>query len=176
MKNIVLIGMSGVGKTQKGRYIAKRFGMNFLDTDSAIVEQEALTIDEIFTRFGENHFRNIEEDIIKRVAMLQDTVISTGGGIILRKSNMDFLKENSFIVYLKGNISTIVGNLNNSTTVRPLLKKSDDLYQSVYELYKFRENLYELYSHMVVDIENKSVEDIYNEVLNGYGEYITCGK
>lgn len=176
MKNIVLIGMSGVGKTQKGKYIARKTGMDYLDTDTAIVEQEGKSIDEIFTQYGEDYFRDIEEDIIKKVSMLQDTIISAGGGIILRKSNMDFLKENSFIVYLKGDINTIVDNLKDSNTIRPLLKNSEDLYKSVCELYKSREYLYELYSDRVVDIENKSAENVYNEVLTGYRQYITCGK
>ena len=59
MKNIVLIGMSGVGKTQKGKYIARKMDRNFLDTDRSIVEQEGITIDEIFTKFGENYFSSI---------------------------------------------------------------------------------------------------------------------
>lgn len=176
MKNIVLIGMSGVGKTQKGKHIAKKTGMDYLDTDTIIVEQEGITIDEIFTNYGENHFRSIEENVIKKVSRHDASVISTGGGIVLRKKNVDLLKDNGFIVYLKGNINTIVDNLNRSNTIRPLLKNSEDLYKSVYELYKSRESLYSLYSHITIDIEDKSNEDIYNEVLTGYNEYITCGK
>lgn len=176
MKNIVLIGMSGVGKTQKAKYIARKTGMDYLDTDAAIVEQEGLSIDDLFTKFGEDNFRNIEEGIIKKVSIFQNTVISSGGGIVLRKANMDFLKENSFIVYLKADINTIVQNLNRSNTIRPLLKNCADLYESVYELYKSRKELYELYSDRVVDIENKSIENVYNEVLKGYIEYIACGK
>ena len=176
MKNIVLIGMSGVGKTQKGKYIARRRGMDYLDTDTAIVQQEGISIDEIFIRFGEDSFRSIEEAIIKDLSRLENTLISAGGGIVLRKANMDSLKANSFIVYLKGDINTIVNNLKRSKTIRPLLKNSEDLYKSVSELYMSRQALYKLYSHITVDIEDKSIEDIYNEVLKGYNEYITCGK
>ena len=176
MNNIVLIGMSGVGKTQKGKYIARKTNMNYLDTDTAIVEEEGISIDEIFTKFGEDYFRNIEEEIIRKVSNLNNTVISAGGGVILRENNIDLLKHNSFIVYLKGDINTIVSNLSNSNTIRPLLKESPDLYKTVQNLYANREGLYKLYSHITVDIDNKSNEDIYNEVLNAYNEYITCGK
>jgi shikimate kinase len=176
MKNIVLIGMSGVGKTQKGKYIARKMQKNYLDTDTVIVEQECITIDEIFTKFGEKHFRSIEENVIKKISTLENSVISAGGGIVLRKTNMELLKASSFIVYLKGDINTIVDNLKQSNTIRPLLKNSEDLYKSVCELYKSREGLYQLYSHITIDIKNKSNKDIYNEVFSAYNEYITCDK
>lgn len=176
MKNIVLIGMSGVGKTQKGRYIARKMDRLFIDTDAAIVESQGLSIDHIFDQFGEDYFRNIEDGIINRVSELQNMVISTGGGVILRHHNMINLKGNGFIVYLKAEVPTIINNLNKSKTIRPLLKDSPDLYKSVDQLYKFREYLYRAYSDLIIDIEDKSKKDIYNEVLKAYKEYITCGK
>ncbi len=176
MKNIVLIGMSGVGKTQKGRYIARRMNRDFIDTDAAIVESQDLTIDDIFQKYGELYFRNIEEQMIEKVSKLDNTVIATGGGIVLRSSNIAYLKQNGFIVYLKADVDTITNNLSYSKTVRPLLKQNPDLYQSVYDLYKSREDLYQSCGDITIDIDKKSMELIYNQVIVGYNEYITCDK
>lgn len=176
MKNIVLIGMSGVGKTQKGKYIARNMDWNFMDTDSLIVQQEGITIDHIFTKYGEDYFRNVESDLIKNISKLGNNVIAAGGGVILRKENMDNFRKNGFIVYLKGDILTIVDNLNRSRTVRPLLKGNDNLYKKVSDLYQSRESLYSSYSHITIDIEAKTPNDIYNEVIKAYNEYITCDK
>ena len=176
MKNIVLIGMSGVGKTQKGKYIARNIDWNFMDTDSLIVHQEGMSIDQIFTNYGEEYFRNIETDLIEKISKLQNNVIAAGGGVILRKENVDHLKKNGFIVYLKGDILTIVDNLKRSRTIRPLLKNTDNLYKKVSDLYQLRESLYSSYSHITIDIEAKTPNDIYNEVIKAYNEYITCDK
>lgn len=176
MVNIVLIGMSGVGKTEKGKYIARKMDKDFIDTDFAITVKEGLSIDEIFTNYGEEHFRNIEEEIIKQVSQIESIVISTGGGIILRESNIECLKSNGFIVYLESEVGTIVKNLINSKTIRPLLKDSPDLYQSVYKLYQSRKRLYQSYSDLIINVEDKSIDDVCKEVLIGYSKYITCDK
>ena len=176
MVNIVLIGMSGVGKTEKGKYIARKMDRDFIDTDFLVTVKESLSIDDIFKKSGEEYFRNIEAEIIKQVSNLQSRVISTGGGIVLREANIGYLKSNGFIVYLKSDVGTIVTNLSNSKTIRPLLKNSPNLYQSVYNLYQFRKELYQSYSDLIINVEDKSIEDVYNEVLIGYSKYITCGK
>lgn len=176
MVNIVLIGMSGVGKTEKGKYIARKMDRDFIDTDFAITVKEGLSIDDIFNNCGEEHFRNVESETIKQVSLLQGRVISTGGGMVIRAANIECLKSNGYIVYLKSEVGTIVKNLINSKTIRPLLKDSPDLYLSVYNLYQSREGLYQSYSDLIINVEDKSIEEVYNEVLIGYSKYITCGK
>lgn len=176
MKNIVLIGMSGVGKTAKGKYIARAMDRDFVDTDATIVKRELLSIDDIFHKYGEDYFRDIEEEIIKDISSLDNRVISTGGGIVLREKNIENLKKNGFIVYFKADVATITENLKNSKTIRPLLNKGEDLYIAVHNLYKAREDLYLNYSDLVVDVEDKSQEQIYNQVLKAYNEFIACSK
>ena len=168
MKNIVLIGMSGVGKSEKGKYIATSLGWNFIDTDELIVDREKISIDDIFSRYGEEYFRNIEMKIIEEVSKLSNTVIATGGGIVTRNKNIIYLSKNGYIFLFLGKIQTIVNNINQSNVVRPLLKDNYDLYNSVEKLFKSREELYLSSSDIIIDVEDKSMEEVKNEVLESY--------
>ena len=168
MKNIVLIGMSGVGKSEKGMYIAKKLGWDFVDTDDLIVEKEKITIDDIFLNYGEEYFRNVESQITENVSKLENTVISCGGGIVICQDNIDCLRRNGYIFLFLGKIQTIVDNLNKSSVVRPLLKDSLDLYDQVERLFKSREKLYLLSSDIIINIDDKNMMEIYKEVLLEY--------
>ena len=168
MKNIVLIGMSGVGKSEKGMYIAKMLGWKFIDTDELIVEKEKITIDDIFLNYGEEYFRNIESQIVENISKLENTVISCGGGIIIRQENIASLRRNGYIFLFLGKIQTIVNNLNRSSVVRPLLKDNLNLYNQVERLFKSREKLYHLSSDIIINIDDKNMDEIYKEVLLEY--------
>ena len=78
MNNIVLIGMSGVGKTTVGKYIASQLSMSFVDTDEIIINRSGTTISNIFNKFGEEYFRDLEKQVVEEVSKYNDTVISTG--------------------------------------------------------------------------------------------------
>src|SRR5690554_4149804 len=107
MKNIVLIGMSGAGKSDKGKYLAKKLGWKFIDTDEIIADKYKTSIDNIFCDFGEDYFRDIESDLIKEISSLNNTVISTGGGVVTRAINIDYLRQNGYIFLLLGKIQTL---------------------------------------------------------------------
>jgi shikimate kinase len=168
MKNIVLIGMSGVGKSEKGRYLADILGWNFIDTDQEIVNREKITIENIFIRHGEEYFRDIESKLIEEVSRLSNTVISTGGGIVIRSKNIEFLRKNGYIFLFMGKIQTIVNNLSKSDVVRPLLKGDSDLYQKVETLFNKREDLYRSSCDTIIYIDDKTKEQVCKEVLNEY--------
>ena len=123
--NIVLTGFMASGKTQISKCIAKMSGFNLVDTDQLIVERMKMSINEIFEKMGENEFRKIESDIIREVSELDNVIISTGGGVVLNKENMDNLRKNGVIVNLAPSFDVIVARLENARRTRPLLKDDD---------------------------------------------------
>ncbi len=88
MKNIVLIGFMGTGKTSTGKTLAARLGFSFLDLDEAIEQTAGMTIPAIFEQFGEEGFRAREREAVKRAAERRNTVISTGGGTVKSAENI----------------------------------------------------------------------------------------
>ena len=89
--NIYLIGMMGCGKTTIARNLSKIINKNYIDTDSIIELKENMTINEIFSKLGESHFRKIESEVLQSIA--KNSIIACGGGIILKKINREFLKK-----------------------------------------------------------------------------------
>ncbi|MDR0424482.1 MAG: hypothetical protein LBH39_03355 [Clostridiales Family XIII bacterium] len=119
MKNIVLIGLSGCGKTALGRAAAERLGLGFFDMDSEIERREGAAITEIFAQHGEGYFRRLEARAAGDAALCKGTVISTGGGAVLRKGNMETLRENGFVIFIDRPPGMIVEDV--AWESRPLL-------------------------------------------------------
>lgn len=168
MRNIVIIGMSGVGKNEVGKELAQRLGWDFLDTDQIIVEQKGISIDEIFQKYGEEYFREEESKVVADVSKENNTIISTGGGVVLKEENIEKLRQNGYIFLLMGKIDTIVENLHNSTMKKPLFKDSLDLKEKVNSLFKSREHLYLISSDCIVNIDDKSLDEITKEIIIEY--------
>lgn len=129
-ENIVLTGMPGSGKTSTGKLIAASLGREFIDTDDAIFNKSGKTAGDIIKEQGEKAFRDIESDVIKEISALQGKVISTGGGAILRKQNIELLKENGRIYFLDRDLDYIV-----TSDDRPLSSNRDDLEKRFKERY-----------------------------------------
>lgn len=168
MRNIVIIGMSGVGKNEVGKELAQQLHWNFLDTDQIIVEQKGISIDEIFQKYGEEYFREWESKVVSDVSKENNTIISTGGGVVLKEENIEKLRQNGYIFLLMGKIDTIVENLHNSTMKKPLFKDSLDLKEKVNSLFKSREHLYLISSDCIVNIDDKSLDEIIKEIIIEY--------
>lgn len=140
MKNIVLIGFMGTGKTSTGKLLANRMGYSFVDTDAKIEQECQMSIKEMFAVYGEAYFREREAKLAERLADGSNAVISTGGGVVLNPENMKFLRRNGVIVCLKAAIDVIVERTGRRSS-RPLLEKEDRL-KAVSELLRAREPLY----------------------------------
>ena len=118
--NIALIGFMGSGKSTVGRALSGLFGLAFAETDAMIEEAAGMPIPEIFSRFGEAHFRELESRCIAQAAAMSGTVISCGGGAVLRRENVDALRKNSLPVLLTASPATILARTQADTS-RPLL-------------------------------------------------------
>jgi len=128
-QNVVLVGMPGCGKTTVGKILAEKLNFGFIDTDDLIVEKYG-NITEIFKNFGEKVFRDYETEVIKEASALQGKVIATGGGAVLRKENIDLLKENGKIYFLDRPLDKIC-----ATPGRPLSSNREDLEKRFNERY-----------------------------------------
>jgi len=144
VKPIILIGFMGVGKTSLGKKLAKKMGYDFLDTDKWIEQKIGLTIPEIFEQNGEAYFRKLERNCVEEIKVIQNTVISVGGGLPCFGNTMDSLKSFGITIYLKLEAKEIARRLAESKIERPLLHghSGDDIERYIEEKLKDREPFY----------------------------------
>lgn len=136
MRNIVLIGMPGCGKSTLGRYLAEILDRDFIDADPEIEKDAGKTIPELFA-VSEDCFREQETKTVKRLAGLQGKVLAMGGGVVLRRENIENLKKKGTIIFLDRSPGDIAGDVDTET--RPLLAAGR---KRIYDLYAQREALY----------------------------------
>ena len=166
-QNIILVGFMGCGKTTIGTALAEQLGYKLLDTDTVIVEKEARSINDIFAKDGEEYFRNVETKTIEELAdSCEKAIVSTGGGLPLRECNGDILRRLGFVVFLKVEKDTVLKRLEGDTT-RPLLQ-GDGVDKKVENLLEFRNPIYEYTAHVTISTDNKSVDEIVEEVVRNY--------
>lgn len=151
MKNIVLCGFMGCGKTTVGIRLAKERGMTFVDMDAYIEAKAGCTIAEIFEQDGEAVFRAMENRACQELGAMDNLVISTGGGAVLRADNVEALKANGMIVWLQVSPMCVIARLQDDTT-RPLLQR-EDKEEAVKALMAQREPLYEQAADLRIDGE-----------------------
>lgn len=165
--NIILIGYMGSGKTKVGEYLAGLLTYHFWDTDRLIEKKAGYTINQIFSLYGEEHFRNLETEQLKEILpTLQNTVLSTGGGMPLRAENSSLLKELGYVVYLSTSKQTIVNRLQGDTT-RPLLA-GDELEKKVGRMLELRTPIYEKTAHKIIVTDNRTVKEIAELIMENY--------
>lgn len=135
--NLVLIGMPGCGKTTIGRLLSKELNMKFYDADDYIEMKNNMKISEMFNA-GESFFRDLESKALEELSYMKNSVISTGGGAVIREENMIALRKTGKIIFINRPVDKIIGDVDISN--RPLLKSGKDklfkLYKDRYELYK----------------------------------------
>jgi shikimate kinase len=119
---IFLIGFMGSGKTTLGRKLAARMNCEFIDLDHKLEQQVELSIAEYFTLFGEDAFRKLEAQILRKTAYPENVIVSTGGGLPCYFDNMDWMKANGRVVYLNLSPKTLADRLEAGKEERPLLQ------------------------------------------------------
>ena len=134
--NIALTGFMGCGKTTIGKKLAALLGMDFIDLDQKIEAEQGTTISDIFEKRGEMYFRDLETLACHDLVKLENTVIATGGGTVIRDRNAEILKENCLILFLYQTLEQIEQNLSGSYA-RPLLQVQN-VSEHIKSLYDFR--------------------------------------
>ena len=157
-KNIVLIGMSGCGKTTLGKALSIILNKKLIDIDIYIEETQGKSISEIFIQ-GEDHFREVESKAVLEVSQNSDSIISTGGGIIKKEENMLELKKNGVVIFIDRPVEMILKDIDASN--RPLLKNN---ITNLYKMYELRYPLYKKYSDIIV-VNDATEKDVTRKII-----------
>lgn len=154
----------GAGKTTVGMELAKKLNYKLIDTDHSIENDQSKEIKDIFSEDGELFFRNLETLKLKELINVENAIISTGGGIILKDENRSIL-NNLFTIYLKADFENIFNRIKQDTS-RPLLL-TDDPYSTAKDIFKSRQSIYESFKiHVCTD--NKTPHQVVEEIINLY--------
>jgi shikimate dehydrogenase len=163
-RNIALIGFMGAGKSTIGRHVAEKLKLPFIDIDNEIEKINNSSVKEIFERNGEEAFRKMEADEIERVAGLPGWVISCGGGAVLNKDSMHYLREYCIVIWLWANIDTILKRTGDNG-VRPLLKVKDKRLE-IETLLTFRKPYYADASDFFINTDHKKPGEIAERICH----------
>jgi len=165
MRNIVLFGFMGTGKTAAGKRLARLLGMAFVDMDDVIVEWAQKSIPAIFTEDGEPHFRKIERDVVRHLAEQNGLVIATGGGVVLNPENVADLSRSGLSVCLQATPDAILARVEHDTN-RPLLAVEDKMGR-IRAILSSRQALYDALPHQV-NTTDLSLEETVAQIMSLY--------
>ena len=165
MKNIVLLGFMGTGKTAIGRRLAQKFGMEFVDIDDLIQKDQKKSIAKIFEENGEPYFRDVEKRVIKEVSEKQGLVIGAGGGAVLFDENIKNLEKNGVLICLTATPDVILKRTK-GLKHRPLLNVEDPK-QRIEELLQKRAPYYAKIKNQI-DTSNLTQDQVVEEISQLY--------
>ena len=167
--NTILIGPMGSGKTSTGRILAKEMSYAFADTDEEVTKRTGVSIAYIFDVEGEEGFRKRECLALKECLNDNNTILSTGGGIVLSKENRDLLQDRGTVVYLQTSIRSQVKRTA-STNNRPLLQNKNPE-ETLEKLMLTRAPLYEEIADITIMTDNKSLQEMSKEIQRAINEH-----
>ena len=167
---IFLIGYRATGKTSVGKMVAEKLKWNFVDTDALLIEKEGQNIKTIVEKKGWDFFRKKETEIIKSTCKLKNTVVATGGGVVLHKENITNMQQCGKIVLLEASLATIkkrIENDKNSEKNRPPLNKCGNynLEKEIAKNFKEREPIYKKISDITFNTDKLNEKNVTSKIL-----------
>lgn len=161
--NIALVGFMGVGKSTVCHLLKDMLAMESVESDQLIVEQAGMSINDIFDKYGEEHFRDLETQTLISLGSRQQTVISCGGGAVLRPQNVAELRKHSRIVLLTASPESILERVKDSDD-RPKLRGKKNV-RDIAQLMAVREPAYMAAADVIVNTDGKSVLEVCEEII-----------
>jgi shikimate kinase len=161
--NIVLVGYRGTGKSTVGKLLAERLGMRYLCMDAEIIKKTNREISEIVATYGWEKFRDIESELTKELAGLDDLIIDTGGGVIERQENIQHLRMNAQVFWLRASVETTISRIKDCTA-RPALTEGKTFLEEVADVLAVREPKYKAASHYEIDANGTSPSEIADTI------------
>ena len=159
---IVLIGFMGTGKSSVAKVLEKKLGINMVEIDDLIIKESGRkTISEIFEKDSEKHFRKLEKQVCQSLNDKDNLIISTGGGVVCNKINIQNFKNNGQIIFLKTSFSIIKQRLKNIKD-RPLFEDKE----KAKTLFNIRQVLYEKFADKVIITDDKTVGEVTNCLID----------
>ena len=170
MKNIILIGFMGCGKSSVGKRLAEKLNCDFLDTDELIEQQQNKSINDIFAQEGESAFRGMETECLRSLIEKGDNgfVLSVGGGLPIREINRELLRQLGDVILLQVSEDVVYKRLRNDKT-RPLLQDKNPRGR-IADLMSARKGFYEAAATYIVNVDEKSFDEIIEEIIAIRGE------
>jgi len=167
LDKIAFIGMMGTGKSVSGRRLAEKLQLSFADLDDMLIYRMGMSIAQAFIVFGEKIFRDYETNALLEASWSDKMVIACGGGVVLKKENMDML--NKFIkVRLTANPYTIYDRIKDDFT-RPLIKDSSP--PALAKIIEEREGSYSKYADITINTDDKTVEQVVDEIVKALEKF-----
>ena len=164
MRNIFLIGFMGCGKSTVATELQWLYGMQVCEMDQMIAEKAQMSIPQIFEKYGEEYFRDLESDLLKEIGRDSNQVVSCGGGVVLREKNVSEMKRSGDIVLLTAKAEIILGRVLEDNN-RPILQGKKTV-KDISELMERRREKYELAADVTIATDGKSINEICQEVIN----------
>jgi shikimate kinase / 3-dehydroquinate synthase len=168
VERVILIGLSGTGKSSLAPLVAREIGYSWIDTDQEICERFERTIPQVFEEFGESTFRSVERDVVRSACMRDRVVIATGGGVVQDEANWSVMRPGAVIIHLRASTGEIVNRLQSAEQqepedVRPLLA-GDHPEERLNKLWNRRRTLYDR-ADIEIDTDDKIPEAIVREIV-----------
>tara|TARA_B100000686_G_C16383764_1_gene758862 strand:+ start:153 stop:704 length:552 start_codon:yes stop_codon:yes gene_type:complete len=161
---IALAGFMGTGKSRVGSELARRLHLDFVDTDRLIERITSMTINSIFQTHGEQVFRDYETEVIRRCLKLDKVVVSTGGGVVIRKINRELLSSRGPVIVLSAKAETIFQRTRKHK--RPLINTPNPM-SEIRRLLSERQEAYNDIATLTIATENQGSHDVVNKIING---------
>ncbi len=162
--NIFLIGFMGAGKSTIAKALCKELNMQLVEMDARIVEEQKMSINDIFAQYGEDYFRDVESQLILTLGEEGNAIVSCGGGVVVRPQNTDYMKKSGKVVFLSATPETIYERVKNSTD-RPILNGHMNV-EYIAELMEKRRALYEAAADIKIDTDGKNRSAICKEIMD----------
>ena len=163
-KNLFLIGYMGAGKSTIAQKLSGLLSAPLVEMDETIVRQQGMTINEIFEKYGEQSFRDMESRLIMDLGKGERSVISCGGGAVLRPENVENMKRSGMVIYLTAKPETILERVRFSTD-RPLLNGHMNV-EYISEMMDRRIPLYEAACDHRIATDGRSTDEICRDIMN----------
>ncbi len=172
--NIILIGFRGTGKTTIGKMIAQRLGKEFIDADEFLEQKQGKAIKDIFAEGGETLFREIEAQIIAELCLLDDRVIATGGGAILREENVRRLKKNGMIIFLDADVDTLYKRIREDAQTQQKRPSLTNLsaHEEIEYLLAYRRPLYDRIADLVINTADLPKNDAVSKIVTFINNHV----
>ena len=165
--NLVLIGYRGTGKSAVAAILSRKLGMAAVSLDEEIVRQAGMPIPEIVERHGWPWFRELESEIVERLALRDGAILDTGGGVVLRPRNTENLRRSGVLFWLKASVGVIVERIQESTE-RPSLTEGRSFLEEVEEVLSERLPLYRAAADREIDTDLLTPEGVAEEIIREF--------
>ena len=161
--NIVLIGYRGTGKSSVAKMLAARTKWPVVSTDLEIIRKAGMPVPDIIRKRGWDYFRDVESEICKQVGKKDRTIIDTGGGAVLRKENVESLRQRGRMFWLTAEVTTVMARIKNNSD-RPSLTGKKSYVEEVEEVLNERLPLYKAAADHIIPTDDRTIEEIANEI------------